>query len=152
MDVFYCWKNAKEDLDANRIGWFRSSREKLAEFQGGSPDYLWVFKTPKGLQGQVQLLARLKWADVPVVPVSRKPGESYVFYDPSHAKSVRFIESGDAAGVDAASTWVKRHFPAAVRGNFQGENGQQALRGAMVRELNGLIKDWSTEPFRAMKD
>lgn len=99
MDVFYYWKNVKEDIYTNRIGWFRSSREKLAEFQDGSPDYLWVFKTPKGLKGQVQLLARLKWVDAPVVPVTRKPGESYVFYDPSNANSVRFIGSGDAAGV-----------------------------------------------------
>jgi hypothetical protein len=149
MDVFYYWKDVKEDLDANRIGCFRSSREKLAEFQDGAPDYLWVFKTPKGLKGQVQLLARLKWTDVPVVPVLRKANENYVFYDPNHAKSVRFTDSSDVAKVDAVSAWVKRHFPATVRSNFQGENGQQALRGEMLRELNGLIKAWPNEPFLA---
>ena len=152
MDIFYYWKDVKEDLDANRIGWFRSSREKLAEFQDGAPDYLWVFKTPKGLKGQVQLLARLRWANVPVVAVPRKAGESYVFYDPNDVKSVRFTNSSDAARMDAVSAWVKRHFPAAIRGNFQGENGQQALRGEMLRELSGLIKDWPTEPFRPEKD
>ena len=148
MDVFYYWKDVKEDLDANRIGWFRSSREKLAQFQDGAPDFLWVFKTPKGLKGQVQLLARLMWTDLPVVPVPRLAGESYVFYDPSHCKSVRFTNSSNAANVDAVSVWVKRHFPTAVSGNFQGENGQQALRGEMLRELSGLTTDWPTEPFR----
>lgn len=152
MDVFYYWKDVKDDLDANRIGWFRSSREKLAQFQDGAPDYLWVFKTPKGLKGQVQLLARLMWTDLPVVPVPHKAGESYVFYDPSHAKSVRFTESSDAASVNAVSAWVNRHFPAAVNSNFQGENGQQTLRGEMLRELRGLIKDWPNEPFRPGKD
>lgn len=148
VDIFYYWKNVNEDIKANRIGWFRSSHEKLADLSDGSPDYLWVFKTPKGLKGQVQLIARLKWEDSPVAPMTRTPGESYVFYNPFHSDSVLYSDSGSAACVGTATDWVQRNFPAAIRGNFQGGNGQQALRGSLLRELNYLTNTWPTEPFR----
>ncbi len=149
MDVFYYWKNVNDDIKAGRIGWFRSNQEKLAEFSGGSPDYLWVVKTPIGLKGQVQLIARLKWVDTPVVQVTRKPGESYVFYDPLHKDSVRYIESESAACVSEATDWVQRNFPFAIRGNFQGPNGQQALRGSVLQELRHLTAPWPAAPFQS---
>jgi hypothetical protein len=147
MDVFYYWKNIDEDLKAGRIGWFRSNKEKLAELQDGAPDLLWVFKTPKGLKGQVQLVAQLVWADAPVAPFTRTPGESYIFYDPTHLKSARFTNSGSAENIEAVTDWVRRNFPGSVKGNFQGTNGQQPLRGAVLRELRDLTADWGKEPF-----
>jgi len=149
MDVFFYWKDFNEDMKAGHIGWFKAHGDKLAELQDGSPDYLWVFKTPKGLKGQVQLLARLRWVDTAVVPVPKAPGESRVFYDPDHADSVRFLDGGEAPAMAAATDWVRRYFPVAVRSNFQGANGQQALRGPAVQELNKLAKTLTSEPFRA---
>ena len=64
----------------------------------------------ESLKGRVQLLVQLKWVDLSVVPGPRKIGESYAFYDPSHAKSVRFTSTSDAASVDTSSAWVKRNF------------------------------------------
>lgn len=144
-------KMSKRTSTLTASGWFRSSREKLSELQDGETDYLWVFKMPKGLKGLVQLLAQLRWTDVPDIPIPRKAGESHVFYDPNDVKSVCFTDSSDAASIDAVSAWVQRHFSAAIRGNFQGENGQQTLRSEMLRENNGLIKDRLTEPFRPEK-
>lgn len=147
MDVFFYWKDFTEDLKAGRVGSFRSNRDKLAELKDGAPDNIWLFKTPKGHKGRVQLLARLRWTDTPVKPVLREPDQSYIFYDPEHASSVRFCDSATESAIDAASAWVRLHFPTAVRSNFQGENGQQALRGPMIKELERLATTLSTEPF-----
>lgn len=54
MDVFYYWKDYSEDMSAGRIGYFRSSRQKLTELAARFPDNIWVFKTPRGHKGQVQ--------------------------------------------------------------------------------------------------
>jgi len=148
MDVLYYWKDLNEDLKADRIGWFRASQEKLAEFQASYPGTIWVFKTPKGMKGKVQLLGRLVWSDTPKATVPRVAGESYMHYDPDHAKSLWFVDGGTDAAIEQASAWMQLHFPAAVRGNFQGGNGQQALRGHILHELEALAKSLQFIPFR----
>jgi hypothetical protein len=149
MDVFYYWKDHAADMKAGRIGRFKSTRTKLAELQAGSPDRIWVFKTPKGLKGQVQLLARLSWTDVAVVPIERKPDESYMFYDPNQAHSVSFTDGDQPAAIEAATTWVGANFPRAIHANFQGENGQQALRGSSVKEIERIANTLTAVPFLA---
>jgi hypothetical protein len=147
MDVFYYWKDHAADVKAGRIGRFRTSRSKLAELQEGVPDRIWVFKTPKGLKGQVQLLARLRWSDSAVVRMERKADEHYFFYNPQDIQSVSFTDSGTPEAIDAATDWVRRNLPVAIHANFQGENGQHAMRGAMVMELDRWAKTLSSEPF-----
>ena len=148
MDVLYYWKDLNEDLKADRIGRFRTSAEKLAEFQASYPGTIWVFKSPKGMKGKVQLLARLTWSDTPKATVPRVAGESYLHYDPDHAKSLWFVDGGSDTSIEQASSWMQLHFPAAVRGNFQGAHGQQALRGNILQELGSLAKSLQAIPFR----
>lgn len=148
MDVFYYWKDHSADVKAGRIGRFKSSRSKLAELQEGVPDRIWVFKTPKGLKGQVQLLARLRWTDSPAVRIDRKADEHYIFYNPKDIQSVSFADSGAPEAIDAATDWVRRNLPVAIHANFQGENGQHAMRGAMVMELDRWVKTLSSLPFQ----
>ncbi|MBP6096638.1 MAG: hypothetical protein KBF58_05645 [Methyloversatilis sp.] len=150
MDVFYYWKDHAADLKAGRIGRFRTSRSKLAELQEGVPDRIWVFKTPKGLKGQVQLLARLRWSDSAVVRMERKADEHYFFYNPQDIQSVSFTDTGTPEAIDAATDWVRRNLPVAIHANFQGENGQHAMRGAMVMELDRWAKTLSSEPFASI--
>ncbi len=149
MDVFYYWKEYAADVKAGRIGCFKSSRTKLNELQEGAPDCIWVFKTPTGLKGQLQLLARLRWTDSAVMPIVRKPDEYYMFYNPHDIQSIRFTDSGTTDAIDAVTDWVRRNLPVAIHANFQGENGQQAMRGSMVLELNRLAKMLSAEPFQS---
>jgi len=59
MDVLYYWKDINADIKAGRMGWFRSTQERLAEFEASFPDFIWVFKTPKREKGKLQLLARV---------------------------------------------------------------------------------------------
>ena len=66
MDIFYYWKDIESDLKAGRLGYFRSSRAKLAEFQAATPDNIWVFKTPKGRKGEIQLNQRGLFVSVPL--------------------------------------------------------------------------------------
>jgi hypothetical protein len=42
---------------------------------------------------------------------------------------------------------MKRHFPAALRANFVGGNGQQELRGEALRELQQIASAWPMEPL-----
>lgn len=147
MDIFYYWKDYIEDREAGRIGFLRSKRKKLADLVAEFPDYIWAFKTPKGLKGEVQLIARLRCVDEPTKGLTRVPGEYYAHYDPHHLKSVRFTNSGAPEAVETATRWVNRYFHDAVAGNFQGELGQRALRGDLLRELNSFANSLEAAPF-----
>lgn len=150
MDVLYYWKDVAADLKAGRIGWFRSSNERLAEFQNGHPDYIWVVKTPRGMKGKLQLLARVVWSDHPAKPVPTLRGQSFMYYDADAPGSVWFEGSDADTEIERVSRWMQLHFPAAVSANFQGVNGQQALRGAVSQELVTLAKSFQPRPFRTI--
>ena len=149
VDVFYYWKNSEQDQKAGRIGAFVSQAERLAELQAGAPDYIWAFKTPRGLKGQLQLLARVRWSDPLRVSQLPSPGESSMYYDPLHADSVRFPTGAAPEAVDAVTAWAGRYFSVAIRANFRGRNGQWALRGVELAELRKLAACFEAEPFDA---
>ena len=147
MDVFYYWKNHEADLKAGRIGHFKSTADKRTELADGFPDFLWVFKTPPGRKGEVQLLARLRWADKNAVALKPEPGHVYIHYDPVDAQSVAFGDSGTSVAIDATTRWVGNHFPRMVAANFQGTAGQEAMRGAALSDLQRLASKFATQPF-----
>jgi hypothetical protein len=149
MDVIYYWKNHQADVKAGRIGHFKSTADKLSSFAAGFPDFLWVFKTPPGRLGEVQLIARLRWADRSAVALKPEPGHVYLHYDPQDTKSVVFEDSGTDAAIAATSDWVARHFPKMVAANFQGAAGQDELRGATLNELQRLAAGFTARPFAA---
>ncbi len=147
MDVFYYWKNYEADLKAGRIGYFKSTAEKLAELASGFPDFLWVFKTPAGRKGEVQLLAKLRWSDKASAALKLEPGSAYIHYDPANPLSVAFSESGTSSAIEATSRWVAQNFPRALGANFQGTAGQEAIRGATLAELQRLASTFVSHPF-----
>jgi hypothetical protein len=147
MDVFYYWKDIDADLKAGRLGYFRSSRARLMEFQAASPDNIWIFKTPPGRKGELQLLARLRWADKAVTPVRPPPGESMIFYDPTDPRSVKFLDTDSESALQEVTHWAKTHFHASFKGNFHGELGQQALRGDILKGLERLATGFAQTAF-----
>ena len=149
MDVLYYWKDLAADVKAGRLGWFRSSKDKFAEFKDSYPGYIWLFKTPKGEKGRLQLLARVVWSDAPTTPVSASPREHLIHYQVNHSKSVWYEDSGSEEAVEQVSAWVRTHFPAALRANYQGANGQLALRGRVLQELNTIAARLKATPFGA---
>lgn len=148
MDVFYYWKDHREDRKQGRLGRFRSGKDKLNELRAGRPDDIWVFKTPDGQKGRLQLLGRLRWSDTPPVAFTPAPGESHVFYYPDHPESVWFDGSGEESAIEAVTTWVRTHFPKAVSANFQGTSGQHELRGAQRGALKDIARRLAERPFR----
>lgn len=147
MDVICYWKNHEADLKAGRIGHFKSTVDKVKEFSEGFPDFLWVLTTPKGRKGEVQLLAKLRWADKSTFKMKIEPGQVFLHYDPNDAQSVSFADAGSDAAVAATSRWVAGHFPKMLGANFQGAAGQEAVRGSVLKELQLLTAGFARQPF-----
>lgn len=148
MDVLYYWKNVKEDRKAGNIGWFKSEQNKLAELRESAPDYIWLVKTPEGRKGEITLLGKVKWSDHAIQKPAKADAKSMIYYDANAASSIWFEPLDDAA-ITAASQWMSKHFPKAVAGNFQGDNGVQALRGEALRELKALAERLPSQAFAA---
>jgi hypothetical protein len=147
MDVFFYWKNVEADLKEGRLGRFRSTNDKLDTLRAGSPDFIWVFKTPPGQKGKLQLLFRLMWSDEPTVPFAATAEDAYIFYDPAHRFSVWFEGSDEEAAIDQVTDWTRSHLPAAIRSNFHGANGQHELRGHPLQELERIASSFTERPF-----
>ena len=147
MDILHYWKDIESDLKTGKIGNFRSDKSKLETFKAGYPDFIWIFKTPKGRIRDVELLAKLAWTDTASKRFTPTVGQGAIHYDPSYPRSARFDSSTSEASIDVTSNWMKRHFPAAVRANFVGSNGQQELRGEALRELQQIAAAWPMEPL-----
>jgi hypothetical protein len=119
----------------------------LSAFKSGYPDFIWIFKTPQGRIRDVELLAKLTWTDVATKGFTPTTGQGAIHYDPKYPDSGRFDSNASEAGIDKTSNWMKRHFPAAVRANFVGPNGQQELRGEALQELQQIASSWPMEPL-----
>ncbi len=149
MDVFYYWKDFSADMKAGKVGRFRSAKDRLDELQEGFPSYIWTFKTPTGRKGELQLLSRLVWSDKSLIKFTPISGDSQLFYDPDHKDSVWFEGTDSDAVIEETTRWIRTHIPAAHASNFQGVNGQHAMRGLVVSELNTISKTLNTRPFRS---
>ena len=147
MDILYYWKDIESDLKSGKVGHFRSDREKLETFKAGYPDFIWIFKTPQGRIKDVELLAKLAWTDTAPKGFTPTVGQSAIHYDPKYPRSGRFGSSSSEGGIEKTSNWMRKHFPAAVRANFVGTNGQQELRGETLRELQQISAAWPLEPL-----
>ena len=147
MDILYYWKSMESDLKSGKVGHFRSDKEKLETFKAGYPDYIWIFKTPQGRIRDVELLAKLAWTDVATKGFTPTAGQGAIHYDPKYPRSGRFAASSSGASIDKTSHWMRRYFPAAVRANFVGSNGQQELRGEALRDLQQIADTWPMEPL-----
>ncbi|WP_313302024.1 hypothetical protein [Diaphorobacter sp.] len=149
MDVFYYWKNIDQDIKEGRIGWFQSGKEELNKLKARHPNYLWVFKTPPGRKGNLQLFARLAWTDGATTSGAklRPAGESNIFYDPTNPKSVWYTESDADSAVTEITEWARPHLPQAFTSNFQGKNGQWAIERPQCLELEKIAAKFSSVPF-----
>ena len=147
MDILYYWKSIESDLKSGKIGYFRSDKDKLETFKAGYPDFIWIVKTPQGRTKDVELLAKLAWSEVATKGFVPTPGQSAIHFDPKYPRSGRFGSVVSAASIDKTSNWMRRHFPAAVRANFVGSNGQHELRGDVLRELQAIAGMWELEPL-----
>lgn len=150
MDILYYWKDVEQDILSNKIGWLRSEQGVLAELAATPADNLWLVKTPAGRKGELELLGKVCLVDEPVLPVPKLDALSVVYYDPYHPASVWFAERDAVCNREQVSAWMRRHFPAAVKGNFQGANGVQPLRGAVLLQLQQLAATLQPQLFASI--
>lgn len=146
MDAFYYWRNFEQDMKAGLPGYFKSTSDKLQILADGQPEFIWVFKTPQGRKGQLQVLGRLHWRDAPTKGFRKEAGYFYIHYDAAHPKSELFTDSGTDAALDITTTWASRHFQQMRTANFNGAHGQEALRGQPLKELETQARGFQRRP------
>lgn len=148
MDVFYFWKDFDADLKAHRIGHLRSSKDKIDLLHEAHPDFVWVFRTPRGEKGRLQVLARLWWSRTPPSGFKPAPGETPLYYDADHPKSVFFVDADADAAVDLVTEWARANVGSALLANFRGANAQHEMRGDPLIRLQRIAAGLETKPFR----
>lgn len=97
----------------------------------------------------MQLLARLVWSDTLISTGAklRPAGESNIFYNPSDAGSVCYLDSGTVLSVTETTEWTRRNVNVAIRSNFQGPNGQHILERPKDIELKKIANKLQAVPF-----
>ena len=141
MDIFYYWQKFEPDLKNGQVGYFGSNSAKIAELKERLPKRLWVFKTPKGMKGSVQLLGSLLVSDEPKVAVNAEY-PNLIYYDPFSPETVLFADSNAPGRIEDVTRLLQYRLLHAFKSNFQGDAGLQALESNVVRELEALCADW----------
>jgi hypothetical protein len=151
MDVFYYWKDYKDDIENGMVGRFVSTSKKLGGMNDYPPDYIWAFKTPEGRKGQVQLIARLWWSKTE--PQGLKSSEkanitSVMYYQPSDPRSILYDNTGSAEAINHVTELLKIKFPAAFKANFQGDNGIHAMDSNFLINFYKEMAQYPSTQFR----
>lgn len=141
MDIFYYWQKLESNLKNREVGYFGSNNSKLTDLAGRLPKRIWVFKTPKGMKGSIQLVGSLLVSDEPRVAVNTDY-PNVIYYDPFSPESVIYTESGTAERITEISGHFQYRFHAAFSANFQGDSGIQALETNVVRGLESMVAAW----------
>ncbi len=143
MDIFYYWQKLETNLKNREVGYFGSNNAKLADLAGRLPKRVWVFKTPKGMKGSIQLVGALLVCDEPRVAVNTDY-PNVIYYDPFSPESIIYTESGTPERIAEVSGHFQYRFHSAFSANFQGDAGIQALEANVVRELETMVAGWPT--------
>jgi hypothetical protein len=143
MDIFYHSQNFEQNLKNGQVGYIASNSPKVTDLKGRIPKRIWIFKTPKGLKGSVQLIGSLLVSDEPKVAVNSAQS-AVIHYDPFSPKSRLFTDSDGAEKIDEVNRLLQYRFHAAFKLRFKGEAGWQALESNVVRELETMVAGWAT--------
>jgi hypothetical protein len=68
MDIFFYWQKLEQDLKNGQVGNFGSNNTRVIQLAERLPKRIWVFKTPKGMRGSIQLLGSLVVSAEPRLP------------------------------------------------------------------------------------
>ncbi|MDR5855775.1 hypothetical protein P9239_18995 [Caballeronia sp. LZ062] len=141
MDIFYYWQKLEQNLRDGQVGYFGSNNTKILELKERLPKRVWVFKTPKGMKGSVQLLGALLVSDEPKVAVHSEYSH-LLYYDPFSPHSTMFTDSDTQERIEGVTRLLQHRLLHAFKSNFQGDAGLQPLESNVVRELEALTGDW----------
>ena len=93
MDIFYRSQSFEQDVKNGAVGLIGSSSPKIVELSHRLPKRVWVFKSPRGMKGSIQLVASLLISEEPTVAVQTDQPH-VVYYDVFSSDSVLFTNSG----------------------------------------------------------
>ncbi|QCP48292.1 hypothetical protein FAZ95_03285 [Trinickia violacea] len=143
MDIFYYWQKLEQNLKNNQVGYFGSNNTRVIQLAERLPKRIWVFKTPKGMKGSIQLVGSLLVSDAPCVAVATDY-PNVIYYDPFSPESVMFTDSGTQERIHEVSAYFQYRFHSAFSANFNGDAGVQAMESDVVRGFEALVSDWGT--------
>ncbi|CAD6559483.1 hypothetical protein LMG28727_06864 [Paraburkholderia kirstenboschensis] len=141
MDIFYYSQKLERNLKNGELGYFGSNNTKILELSERLPKRIWVFKTPKGMKGSIQLVGSLLVSDEPCVAI-KTDYPHVIYYDPFSPESVMFTDSDTPQRIEAVSAYFQYRFHVAFSANFNGDAGVQALESNVVRGFEALVADW----------
>lgn len=141
MDIFYYWQKLEQNLKSGEVGYFGSNSPKIAQLAERLPKRIWVFRTPKGMKGSIQLAGSLLVSEEPCVAVATEYSH-VIHYDPFSPESVIFTDSHTPERISEVSAYFQYRFHAAFSSNFNGDAGVQAMESNVVRGLEQMVAGW----------
>ncbi|SAL80658.1 hypothetical protein [Caballeronia telluris] len=141
MDIFYHWQKLEHNLKNGEVGHLGSNNSKIVQLAERLPKRIWVFKTPKGMKGSIQLVGSLLVSDEARVAVATDY-RNVICYDPFSSESVMFTDSGTPERIQEVSAYFQYRFHSAFSANFNGDAGLQAMESNVVRGLESMVVDW----------
>jgi hypothetical protein len=157
LDVFYYWKKFDENIKDGMVGRFVSTTDNLEKLKAHSPDFIWAFKIPKGYggrrgkgEGQLKLLARLKWSDSPLPglkPTEEENSNSMIYYNHKHADSILYEDTGSDEAMAHVTGLLNPKYFSAFRANFNGQNGVQILELPFAAKFGKAVAHYSSSQF-----
>jgi hypothetical protein len=141
MDIFYYWQRLEQNLKNGEVGYFASNNPKIVQLAERLPKRIWVFKTPKGMKGSIQLVGSLLVSEEPRVAVATEY-PNVIHYDPFSPESVIFTDSNTPERIAEVSAYFQYRFHAAFSANFNGDAGVQAMESNVVRGLEQMVAGW----------
>jgi hypothetical protein len=142
MDIFTYSQSFEQHVKAGSVGLLGTNSAKLVELRDRFPKRIWVFKTPKGSKGSLQLLASLLVSDEPRV-AANADYPNVIYYDPFSTESVIYTESASSENVEAVNRVLQYRFHKAFKSNFKADAGLFALESNVVRELEAVTASWA---------
>jgi hypothetical protein len=141
MDIFYHSPGFEKSINSGGIGSICATGTKLVELASRLPKRIWVFATPKGQRGSIQLIASVLVTEAPTVAVQADQLNP-VFYDVFSQESVFYTDSATSDRVEQISALFKYNWHAAFSVNFRGDAALQAMEANSVRAVQAMVADW----------
>ncbi|GJH14436.1 hypothetical protein CBA19CS11_36380 [Caballeronia novacaledonica] len=143
MDVFYYSQSFEQNVKNGLVGTLGSNSPKMAELAERLPRRIWVFKTPKGMKGSIQLVASMLVSDEPRVAV-QTDYRKVIYYDVFSPESIVFTDSATPERIQEVSAFFQYRWHTAFAAGFKGDAGLQAIEANIVRGLEALVADWAS--------
>jgi hypothetical protein len=143
IDIFYHSPNFEQNVKSGQVGLFGFKSNRIAELSQRLPKRMWVFKTPRGKKGSIQLLGSLNVSDKPTVAVNPEH-QHFIFLDVFSPESVIYTDSGQPERIDEVSGYFQYRWHAAFSSAFKGDAALQPLETNVLRGLEAMVAGWET--------